>query len=309
MPIFILCMIVCLILHGIAFAQKDSENVDLEVLKNSYAVCQSEQNYYDNCFIENEPNTNFTGIKKKNKMWEGIIKINDRVTFIFKDGVRKPLDQCTKVGVWYYCPSGQKQRPLEGGGLDENGEREGRWLIKAQDNIIDAHFKAGRFEGYCISKYGNGDVFEGLYQNNMRNGQGKYTLASGEFYSGNYKDDAPHGYGISKSPAGDLYEGNWKYGKRNGKGRQIFSSGNSYQGEYKSDRFHGFGIYKDTNGITHEGLYFNGKKHGIGKYLWDNGAFLEANWINGMIQGKANYTDENGDKRALWFKDNQRIDK
>ena len=106
-----------------SICSKDSENVDLEVLKNFMPYVNLNKTIMI-IISSNEPNTNLRH-KKKNKMWKGIIKINGKVTFIFKDGVRKPLDQCTKVGVWYYCPSGQKQRPLEGGGLDENGEREG----------------------------------------------------------------------------------------------------------------------------------------------------------------------------------------
>jgi hypothetical protein len=52
-----------------------------------------------------------------------------------------------------------------------------------------------------------GDVYEGSYENDKRNGQGTYTYASGAIYKGNYKDSKCDGHGVHQFVNGDVYEG------------------------------------------------------------------------------------------------------
>jgi hypothetical protein len=51
--------------------------------------------------------------------------------------------------------------------------------------------------GYGIWRSQNnlGDVYEGTYENDMKNGQGIYHWANGTTYNGNFVNDKKHGKG------------------------------------------------------------------------------------------------------------------
>ncbi len=68
--------------------------------------------------------------------------------------------------------------------------------------------------------YSSGDIFEGIYNANIRNGFGTYK----------YK------------MTGDLYEGEWRNDRMTGIGKFTFAQeGRSYQGEFYEGLFHGKG--------------------------------------------------------------------
>ena len=55
---------------------------------------------------------------------------------------------------------------------------------------------------FTCQKLNNGDIYEGYMQNGKRNGQGKYTFASGAFYEGEWKNHKQHGRGRYVSSKG-----------------------------------------------------------------------------------------------------------
>jgi hypothetical protein len=59
------------------------------------------------------------------------------------------------------------------------------------------HFKINfdQNEIYGVNKYSDGDVYEGQFQNNKKNGYGVYKYSSGNIYEGEMKDDKKHGFG------------------------------------------------------------------------------------------------------------------
>ena len=61
----------------------------------------------------------------------------------------------------------------------------------------------------------HGAHYSGEWQNDKRNGLGKYTHADGRLYSGEYKDDRPHGRGSLKAANGEvIFEGQWELGEQ-----------------------------------------------------------------------------------------------
>lgn len=74
--------------------------------------------------------------------------------------------------------------------------------------------------------YANGDVYEGDWVNNFKNGKGKMTYVNG-----------------------DVYEGDWMHGQKSGKGKMTYKNGNVYEGEWIGDQSSGNGIitHKDGN--------------------------------------------------------------
>lgn len=50
----------------------------------------------------------------------------------------------------------------------------------------------------------NGDVFEGSYSNDLKNGWGKFTWKNGEIYEGEFRDDIRNGKGSYRHPNGKI---------------------------------------------------------------------------------------------------------
>ena len=54
-------------------------------------------------------------------------------------------------------------------------------------------------------------IFEGFLINNRANGYGRHIKPDGEYYVGDWKDDALHGSGYLLNANGSSYEGEWAY--------------------------------------------------------------------------------------------------
>ncbi|CAG9461651.1 unnamed protein product [Pedinophyceae sp. YPF-701] len=110
-----------------------------------------------------------------------------------------------------------------------------------------------------------GDTYEGNLNMGVRQGQGKYTWASGAYYDGEYNENKKHGEGFMKFPDGGMYAGQWK-----------------------DDLIHGKGIYTYPNGDIYDGEFVEGKKHGKGNFLHKEsqsqyvGEFKDGNFAGGQ---------------------------
>lgn len=47
-------------------------------------------------------------------------------------------------------------------------------------------------------KYNNGDIYEGDFRDDMRNGNGTLRYANQSIYSGEFLDDVENGFGLKK---------------------------------------------------------------------------------------------------------------
>lgn len=68
---------------------------------------------------------------------------------------------------------------------------------------------------------------------------------NGEIYEGGWKSDMREGKGIHFYLSGDIYEGIWHKDKRQGIGKIIFRDQMVYSGEFNQDRAEGRGKYID----------------------------------------------------------------
>ena len=60
--------------------------------------------------------------------------------------------------------------------------------------------------GWHTHRFSNG-TYTGAWRGGKRNGQGKFTWASGDIYEGEYRDDRKHGQGTFTSRRGWSYTG------------------------------------------------------------------------------------------------------
>ncbi len=71
--------------------------------------------------------------------------------------------------------------------------------------------KNNHFNGFCIIKYLNGDIFKGELKDGYKDGYGIYEFReSGDRYEGQFKNNNIDGYGKLISKNGDIYEGDFK---------------------------------------------------------------------------------------------------
>lgn len=120
-------------------------------------------------------------------------------------------------------------------------------------------------------KHGNGRIyslkrkvwgFKGMFEEEYKNGHGRWEKADGCTYTGNFLKDKLHGYGIQTWPNGDRYEGNFATDFKNGYGKMYWANGDRYEGEFR-----------------------NNTLNGRGKYFWKNGEFFEGDFKDGSMSG------------------------
>jgi hypothetical protein len=77
---------------------------------------------------------------------------------------------------------------------------------------------------------------------------GTLSKASGEIYTGQWKNGEYHGHGNYTFSDGTRYEGEFKENKRDGFGSMFYISGAKFSGNWKNDSETGSGIFTDSNG-------------------------------------------------------------
>lgn len=138
-------------------------------------------------------------------------------------------------------------------------------LVYAGEYVQDKKQGVGRIYSFKRKVWG----FKGHFQNDMRNGHGRWEKADGNTYTGNFVNEKLQGYGIQTWPNSDRYEGNFEGDFKNGYGKMVWSTGDYYEGEFR-----------------------NNTMNGKGRYVWKNGEFFEGEFKDGVMfgQGVMDYT-------------------
>jgi len=99
--------------------------------------------------------------------------------------------------------------------------------------------KQGKAQGFGYAIFDKKGFYEGYWNKNLRNGNGKYTWQNGDFYEGKYFN-----------------------GLRNGFGTYHFSSGEQYIGQWQNDLRHGHGVLLAKNGkVLFKGEWIDNEPH------------------------------------------------
>ena len=151
-----------------------------------------------------------------------------------------------------------------------------------------------------VVTYYNGDVYEGEWKDDKKNGQGIYRFSDGRVYEGEWKDDNRNGLGTMTWPNGVVYEGEWKDNKMNGQGKMTLADGSSLEGEWKDNKMNGQGKMI-AYGDVYEGEWKDGKKNGQGIYRFSDGRVYEGEWKDDKMNGEGTYTWPYGQvKKGKW---------
>lgn len=94
-----------------------------------------------------------------------------------------------------------------------NGKQTGRGRITYTNCVYEGEWKKYLEHGHGITKWSNGQIDEGQYENGSRVGKGKITWPDGEMFEGGWNSEGPHGYGIWKYADGTVKDGKWENGE------------------------------------------------------------------------------------------------
>lgn len=122
-----------------------------------------------------------------------------------------------------------------------------------------------------------GDVYEGYFLNEKKNGHGKYIWANGDVFDGNWVDGKRTGKGKVTWSNGASFDGEWKDNQMS-EGKYSFADGSVYEGGFKNGKYDGYGKRIYTSGDKYEGLWQSGSRHGNGVYTWADGDVYDGKW-------------------------------
>ena len=153
------------------------------------------------------------------------------------------------------------------------------------------------------------------------NGNGIIEYGNYIKYEGNFNDDKIEGNGKMEIKNGNFYDGIWKTTflnnfDRNGKGKIIYKNGNKYEGEWKDLKRNGKGKIYFKNGGIYESTWFNDIINENGIMTYNNGDIYEGEWdidiktisikeINKIWESKFNIDINNiNSEKQIYIKEN-----
>lgn len=145
----------------------------------------------------------------------------------------------------------------------------------------------GERHGFGWRTYFNSElIYEGEYKLNLKCGKGKLFSPSRKMwvFEGLWDRDMKNGQGEMWRERVS-YFGNWVDDKMSGKGKMKWIDGQEYEGLFSNDYRNGEGIMYYANGDSYSGFFKNGRPDGKGTYRWANGEFYEGTWSEGRMEG------------------------
>jgi hypothetical protein len=81
----------------------------------------------------------------------------------------------------------------------------------------------------------NGELFRGVFKNDVRHGQGlSVNLNTGIIYRGEYREGEMNGHGVLYCQPGEIIEANFTNGKiADGKIKVLYQNGEYYEGDFR----------------------------------------------------------------------------
>jgi hypothetical protein len=178
---------------------------------------------------------------------------------------------------------GSVKKVYQGKLIYKDGTYEGEWYYDS--------YQICRKNGKKI--YTNGDVYEGEWKRNYKEGKGKMIYANGDIYEGEWDYDHHSEQGEMIYENGDIFEGRWYKTPRDG--IMKYANGDVYKGGFlENTESCGLGEMIYRNGDVYKGFWLNGKKNGQGKMIYSNGSIYEGHWKDDMKHGTGEFILKRG---------------
>jgi hypothetical protein len=136
--------------------------------------------------------------------------------------------------------------------------------------------------------WGNGDTYEGAFENGQYHGQGEFRWGGNQklYYKGEFKRGKMHGQGYFTNPYG-VFNGCFKFGFLEGKAVATFYNGDRYSGTFHHSQMTGEGVYYNvTDGTQIMGIFENGVCSKFGKKIYPDGRVYVGEFLNDVENGK-----------------------
>jgi len=131
-----------------------------------------------------------------------------------------------------------------------------------------------------------GDYYSGeCTETHQKDGAGRYTWANGDVYEGQYVREKREGTGrLSRPGEGEEYVGAWLADQRHGRGRLTTADGTVFEGEWFQDRLV-HATRTDQDGSRYEGQFQDGLRHGHGAASLADGTTYEGAFVEDVYHG------------------------
>ncbi|XP_061082643.1 alsin isoform X1 [Conger conger] len=155
------------------------------------------------------------------------------------------------------------------------------------------HWKEGKMHGFGTYRYASGEVYEGWFQENMRQGHGilrsgKLTSSSPSVFIGQWLQDRKNGYGVFDDiTRGEKYMGMWQEDQRQGNGVIVTQFGLYYEGAFSGNKMAGSGVLLSEDDTVFQGEFSEDwTLSGKGTLSMPNGDYMDGTfsgvWGSGL---------------------------
>jgi hypothetical protein len=147
---------------------------------------------------------------------------------------------------------------------------------------------------------GNGDVYEGEFENALFNGEGVYLWQNKKIkYKGQFRNGLIHGHGVLHNVHG-VYEGEFRKGLMSGMGVMTFYNGDKYSGEFTNSSMTGYGCYTFTDQTKLIGHFDDGVCNRHAKKVYKDGRIYIGEFNNDIENGKGILIDGDKKVKGIW---------
>jgi len=150
---------------------------------------------------------------------------------------------------------------------------------------IDNHFDPNNLQSFYRCTLPNGEMYEGMFTDEMYHGVGMYSYADGSVYEGNFHKNMRFGHGHFRSSKADgawSYEGEWDTNRKHGEGTITWADGSFYIGDWYYENRKGRGVFISRLRDVYRGEFDDNLFHGHGEMIYSDGS----RYIGGFSRGK-----------------------
>jgi len=154
----------------------------------------------------------------------------------------------------------------------------------------------------CAKGSSDADLYVGQYSSlGQPEGDGKLACHNGDVFTGTFSLGWPTGWCRARYTNGDVYEGNMAEGLRDGRGRLRMAGGDVYEGEFDQGQITGEGRFIYADGSTFEGTFVNGVRQGRGRLTSQEGCVFDGSWYANERCGRGISVSPNGERQEAWY--------